>query len=284
MAKERPNSTSKSTFLVAAAVVLAGLGVWFNLRPTGGAEGEGRAAGPAREGLPAKRVAPRGEADGGGVRRLRISPEKLDLGAISQCGPGSDYEIVLSNDGTEPIKITGWIATSSCVRPALAENATIAPGALLKVPVRIDPLGFGAKSQRLDFRIDGNARGGSVRIEYDVASAIVPMPVLVVRPEVFDTKTVDLERVDASGGALAEKFTVTGFEPPVARVVGSAGDGHVAFEIDFKAIDALAADNPGSPLFEWDARGAARRWKAFDLEIATDSTACPQLRLRVRNK
>ena len=60
--------------------------------------------------------------------------------------------------------------------------------------------------------------------------------------------------------------------------------GEMRHEDVWRAIDALAADNPGSPLFEWDARGAARRWKAFDLEIATDSTACPQLRLRVRNK
>ena len=50
------------------------------------------------------------------------------------------------------------------------------------------------------------------------------------------------------------------------------------------SIDALAADNPGSPLFEWEQRRDMRRWKAFDLEIATDSEACPSLRLRVRNK
>jgi hypothetical protein len=282
MAKERPNSSSTSTFLVAAAVVLAGLGIWFNLRPSGDEPGAGRPDGTAREGLPARRAAPREE--GGGVRRLRISPETLDLGVVSQCGPRGDYEIVLSNDGTEPIRITGWVATCSCIRPELAENATIAPGGLLKVPVRIDPLGSGAKRQRLDFRIDGNARGGSVRIDYEVASAIVPMPVLVVRPEVVDTKVVDLERVDASGAALADRFAVIAFEPPVARVVGTAGEGHVAFEIDFKAIDAIAAENPGSPLFEWDARGATPRWKAFDLEIATDSQNCPQLRVRVRNK
>ena len=96
---------------------------------------------------------------------------------------------------------------------------------------------------------------------------------------------VDLERVvDPEREAPVGKFAVTSFEPPVARVVGSAGDGHVAIEIDFKAIDALAADNPGSPLFEWEQRRDMRRWKAFDLEIATDSEACPSLRLRVRNK
>jgi len=216
---------------------------------------------------------------------LRISPEKLNLGTISQCGPRGAYEIVLSNDGTVPVTVVGWVATSSGIRPGIAPNAVVAPGGLLKVPIEIDPLGLGPKSQRLDFRLDGNARGGSVRIDYEIVSPIVPMPVLVVRPEVFDTKIVDLERVvDPEREAPVGKFAVTSFEPPVARVVGSAGDGHVAIEIDFKAIDALAADNPGSPLFEWEQRRDMRRWKAFDLEIATDSEACPSLRLRVRNK
>jgi hypothetical protein len=219
------------------------------------------------------------------VSRLRISPEKLNLGTISQCGPRGAYEIVLSNDGTVPVTVVGWVATSSGIRPGIAPNAVVAPGGLLKVPIEIDPLGLGPKSQRLDFRLNGNARGGSVRIDYEIVSPIVPMPVLVVRPEVFDTKIVDLERVvDPEREAPVGRFAVTSFEPPVARVVGSAGDGHVAIEIDFKTIDALAADNPGSPLFEWEQRRDMRRWKAFDLEIATDSEACPSLRLRVRNK
>ena len=124
-----------------------------------------------------------------------------------------------------------------------------------------------------------------MRIDYEVTSPIVPMPVLVVRPERLETKIVDLERVvDPEQQAPVGTFAVTAFEPPVARVVGSAGDGHVAIEVDFKAIDALAADNPGSPLFDWEQRGETRRWKAFDLEIATDSEDCPSLRLRVRNK
>jgi hypothetical protein len=92
-----------------------------------------------------------------------------------------------------------------------------------------------------------------------------------------DRRVLDAHRQARERGRRREQRNLEGSNR-------SAGDGHVAFEIDFKAIDALAADNPGSPLFEWDARGAARRWKAFDLEIATDSTACPQLRLRVRNK
>jgi hypothetical protein len=285
MANTRPNSSSTQTFLVAGAVVLAALGIYLNIgsdEPSGGAKGEG-AASPGDAGRPTSRTRPRDDSEG--VRRLRISPEKLNLGTISQCGPRGAYEIVLSNDGTVPVTVVGWVATSSGIRPGIAPNAVVAPGGLLKVPIEIDPLGLGPKSQRLDFRLDGNARGGSVRIDYEIVSPIVPMPVLVVRPEVFDTKIVDLERVvDPEREAPVGRFAVTSFEPPVARVVGSAGDGHVAIEIDFKAIDALAADNPGSPLFEWEQRRDVRRWKAFDLEIATDSEACPSLRLRVRNK
>jgi hypothetical protein len=285
MANTRPNSSSTQTFLVAGAVVLAALGIYLNLgsdEPSGGAKGGG-AASSGDASRPTSRTRPRDDSEG--VRRLRISPEKLNLGTISQCGPRGAYEIVLSNDGTVPVTVVGWVATSSGIRPGIAPNAVVAPGGLLKVPIEIDPLGLGPKSQRLDFRLDGNARGGSVRIDYEIVSPIVPMPVLVVRPEVFDTKIVDLERVvDPEREAPVGKFAVTSFEPPVARVVGSAGDGHVAIEIDFKAIDALAADNPGSPLFEWEQRRDMRRWKAFDLEIATDSEACPSLRLRVRNK
>jgi hypothetical protein len=285
MANTRPNSSSTQTFLVAGAVVLAALGIYLNLgsdEPSGGAKGGG-AASSGDASRPTSRTRPRDDSEG--VSRLRISPEKLNLGTISQCGPRGAYEIVLSNDGTVPVTVVGWVATSSGIRPGIAPNAVVAPGGLLKVPIEIDPLGLGPKSQRLDFRLDGNARGGSVRIDYEIVSPIVPMPVLVVRPEVFDTKIVDLERVvDPEREAPVGKFAVTSFEPPVARVVGSAGDGHVAIEIDFKAIDALAADNPGSPLFEWEQRRDMRRWKAFDLEIATDSEACPSLRLRVRNK
>lgn len=287
MANTRPSSSSTQTFLVAGAVVLAALGIYLNLGSGSGGErhsNDGSTASPSTgAGRPAPRGRPRDAAEG--IRRLRISPEKLDLGAISQCGPRGAYEIVLSNDGTVPVTVVGWVATSSSIRPGVAPNAVIAPGGLLKVPIEIDPLGLGPKSQRLDFRLDGNARGGSVRIDYEIVSPIVPMPVLVVRPEVFETKVVDLERVvDPTSEASAGRFAVTSFEPPVARVVGSAGDGHVAIEIDFKAIDALAADNAGSPLFDWEQRGETRRWKAFDLEIATDSEDCPTLRLRVRNK
>jgi hypothetical protein len=287
MANTRPSSSSTQTFLVAGAVVLAALGIYLNLGSNsgdGGGADNGTAASPSTgAGRAASRARPRDAAEG--VRRLRISPERLDLGSVSQCGPRGAYEIVLSNDGTVPVTVVGWVATSSSIRPGIAPNAVIAPGGLLKVPLEVDPLGLGPKSHRLDFRLDGNARGGSVRIDYEIVSPIVPMPVLVVRPERLETKIVDLERVvDPEQQAPAGKFAVTAFEPPVARVVGSAGDGHVAIEIDFKAIDALAADNPGSPLFDWEQRGETRRWKAFDLEIATDSEDCPSLRLRVRNK
>lgn len=279
----RPRSSSATTFVVIAAVALAGLGFYLNWSRTGDAESAAkRPTKPTEDGivLPSREKRERTE-----LPRLRISPEKVDLGTVSQCRPMEPVELVLTNEGREPVKIAGWAATCSCVAPVLTQGEVVAPGSFIKVPLRVDPLGLGGKSQRIDFRLEGNAHGGSVRIDYRIESAIIPMPVMVVRPDSYETKVVDLERVDAEGGIVAEKFAIRGIEPPVARFVQSAGDGHAAIEIDFKAIDALAEAGGGQRgLFEWETRGETRRWKSMELSIETDCAACPTLRVRVRNR
>jgi len=280
-----PQRSTSTTTLVAvlAAITLIGASVYMNWSGSSGATDPATAPAPGGGGISGGIARPRGEARA--VQKLRISPEKIDLGTVSQCKPMPQVEIVLTNDGTEPVKVVGWIATCSCVEPELTEGLTIAAGDFVKVPVRLHPLGLGGKSQRLDFRLEGNARGGSVRIDYVIDSPILPMPVMVVRPDAYDTKVVDLERVDADGNDLYEKFAVRGIEPPVARFVGSNADGHAAIEVDFKAIDALAEGaDPRDERFTWETVAGRRTWKTMELVVATDCAACEALRIRIRNR
>jgi len=274
-----PRQSSATTYLVIAALALGGLGVYLKLGRSGGEGGGSSDPGDAVV-LPSK-----DKRDRGAVRRLRISPQKLDLGTISQCGPLPSAEVVLANDGPEPVRITGWAATCSCVSPELTGGAVIEPGGMLKVPIRVDPLGIGGKSQRIDFRLEGNSRGGALRVDYRVESAIIPTPVLVVRPDGVDSKVIDLDRIDVDGNPVAEKFVIRSIEPPVARFVGTLEDGHAAIDVDFKAIDRLAEGFAGrGGGFEWDGSGESARWKALDLLIETDCAACQRLRVRVRNR
>lgn len=277
----RQQSSSSTTFVVIAALLLGGLGVYLNLSKgsdeSGGVGGTG--AGRGEEGI---RLPEERENDEPMRMALRISPAKAELGTLSLCRPVPPVEIVLSNDGPDPVKVVGWIATCACIAPDVAEGFEVPARGFVKVPVRVDPQGLGAKSQRLDFRLEGNARGGSVRFEYTVEGAIVPVPVVAVRPDAADTKIVDLWRIDPAGKPLEEKFAVRGIEPPIAKVVGTVGDGHAAIEIDYKAIDALAES--GSGLFEWQVRGEARRWRSLEITVETDCEACPTMRMRVRNR
>ena len=286
--RTNPETTSSrrsgptTTLVVAAALTLLGLSVYLN-GPGGGSAPDAATPGTTGGGIPGGIARPRGEPRT--VQKLRISPERIDLGAVSQCRPMSPVEVVLTNDGTEPVKVVGWIATCSCVEPGLEEGVTIAAGDFIKVPITVHPLGLGGKSQRLDFRLEGNARGGSLRIDYFIESPILPMPVMVVRPDAFDTKVVDLERVDADGNDLYEKFAVKGIEPPVARFVGSNADGHAAIEVDFKAIDALAeATDPRDPMFTWETTAGRRIWRTMELTVATDCALCERLQIRIRNR
>ena len=276
----RQQSSSTTTVVVIAALVLAGLGIYLNLSkdPADPAK-RGGAAGRGEEGI---RLPERREDDGPMRAALRISPQKVELGTISLCRPVPPVEIVLTNDGPDPVKVVGWVSTCACVAPDVAEDFEVPARGFVKLPVRVDPQGLGAKSHRLDFRLQGNARGGSVRFDYTVEGALVPVPVVAVRPDATDAKIVDIWRIDGAGKALEQKFTVRAVEPPVAKFIGTVGDGHAAIEIDYKAIDALAES--GSGMFEWQVRGETRRWRSLEIVVETDCEACPAMRMRVRNR
>ena len=280
-------SRPTSTILVAVALALIAAGSYLNYRKwfASPSADSSSADAPAGSDAGEQAVRPRTPKPPDLSRRLRIIPEKLDAGTISLCGPGRIVELELANDTKEPLKVMGWAASCACLIPQIEQGFTVEPGASVKVPVRIDAFGIGGKSHRLDFRLEGNSRGGSARIDYSIESPLIPMPILINRPDREDTTVVDIQRVDAEGVSLPEKFRITGIEPPVAKVVDATRDGHVLLEIDFKAIDALAdGASPRDTLFDWRTRGAARRWESMQLSIATDCAGCPDLRVRVSNR
>lgn len=276
----RQQSSSTTTVVVIAALVLAGLGFYLNLSK--GSDEPVKRGGAAERGEEGIRLPEKREGEGSMRMALRISPQKVELGTISLCRPVPPVEIVLTNDGADPVKVVGWVSTCACVAPDVAEGFEVPARGFVKLPVRVDPQGLGAKSQRLDFRLEGNARGGSVRFEYTVDGALVPVPVVAVRPDAADSRIVDIWRIDEAGKALEQKFTVRAVEPPVAKFIGTVGDGHAAIEIDYKAIDALAES--GSGMFEWQVRGETRRWRSLEIAVETDCEACPTMRMRVRNR
>jgi hypothetical protein len=276
----RQQSGSGTTIVVVAALVLGGLGFYLNWSK--GDESKPLRAPSVGDGQEGIRLPEKRDPNDRMVRALRISPAKVELGTISICRPAPVVEIVLSNDGSEPLKVVGWISTCACVAPDMNEGFEVPAGSFVKVPLRVDAQGLGAKSQRLDFRLEGNSRGGSVRIEYTVEGAIVPVPVVAVRPDAADTKIVDLWRIDEAGKVLEQQFTVRSVEPPVAKFIGTTGNGHAAIEIDYKAIDALAEAGAGS--FEWHGNGESRRWKSLEITVDTDCPTCERMRMRVRNR
>lgn len=273
-----------STLLVSVALVLIAAGVYLNWKKWfADSAGDGSSPAPTAERDPA--LAPRGPKPPDLSRRLRIVPEKIDAGTITLCGPSKVVDVELANDGKEPLKVIGWAASCACLMPQVAGGFTVEPGASVKVPVRIDAFGIGGKSHRLDFRLEGNSRGGSARIDYFIETPLIPMPILINRPDREDTLRVDIQRVDGEGVSIAEKFRITGIEPPVAKVVDATQDGHVFIEVDFKAIDALAENaSPRDRSFDWRARGESRRWESMELSIATDLPSCQELRVRVSNR
>jgi len=281
-----PAKRSTSMFLVVPAMLLIVLGVYFNWQKWSGATEDDSAVAPSASGsVAAPAIVPRAPSAPDPSRKLRIIPEKVDAGVISLCSPPTVVDLELVNDGKEALKVMGWATTCACLVPQIEAGFSIEPGGSARVPVRIDPLGIGGKSHRLDFRLEGNSRGGSARFDYRIESPIIPMPLLIVRPDREDTTVVDIERIDVEGAPIPEKFRITGIEPPVAKVVDTANDGHVLIEVDFKAIDEIAAGAaPGEKMFDWRVRGADRRWQSMQLRIATDCPGCPELLVRVRNR
>ena len=279
--------------LVAAALI--GLGIYLNR------EGRGTGSELASRSSPSPDSAAgdidsvterRRPADTGApFARLSVSPEKIELGSVPTCGVRRTFEVALANDGDKPLRVDGWVSTCACVAPTVAPGFTIEPGEVYTLPVVAEPWNFGAQSHRLDFRVSGeglspNATAGRVRVNYTVEGALRARPAVVTRPDRARNFAVNIDRVSADGSFLPEAYEILGVEPRVAPILPPLEAGHGAINIDFQAIDELAASPSGAELtaFEWTETQDGRRWKSIELTVRTSLEACPEIRVRVRNR
>lgn len=271
---------TNNTLLVLAALALAAAGLYQQFGGTSGDDSDDRSP---RAGNSAAAARAKNEPS-----KLRLSTERIDLGTISHCEGARTFELLMTNDGTEPITVSGWRATCSCVSPNGKGGFAVLPGETTALPIRVEPQGAGGKSQRIDFRIDGSIGGPRVRIDYVVASVIRPRPSVVMRPTKGTLAIVDLERSAPDGAFIEEAFLILGTVPQVAKVFDvppSMGLGLGGIEIDFAAIDALAKLEGvgGDPAFEWETTASGVRWKSLDLVVRTDLPACSEVHVTIKN-
>ena len=223
--------------------------------------------------------------------KLGVAPEQTDIGLVSTCGPRRTFDVALSNDGEKPIRIDGWISTCACVYPAVSPGFVIEPGEVFMLPVAVEPWTFGPQSHRIDFRVSGdglspNAAAGRLRVNFNVDGPLRARPTFVTRPERARNFAVNLDRSASDGSFVSEAYDVLGVEPRVAQILPPLEPGHGAINIDFQAIDELAAsENAGDiAAFEWTETPDGRRWKSIELTVRTNLEPCGEIRVRVRNK
>lgn len=279
--------TTSTALILGIALVAAGLYFKFGggTDVTGGAP-TGASADPERTPAARKDVDPRAPRP-----RVALSSDRLQLGTLSQCGEPKIAEIILTNDGEVPAKVDGWISSCGCISVLTEPGFLLDPGDARTVPIRIDAWGVGTKNARLDFRLAGNAVGARLVFDYTVSSPIRTRPSIVIRSELSKGFLVELERSADDGSHVDEAFNVLGVLPPVATVWAPAegeaplDPGWGGIEIDFAAIDALAAepDSANDPAFEWKESPKGRKWRSIELLIRTDLPVCGDLRVRVRN-
>ncbi len=275
----RPNSR----LFLFGALALIGVGVWLRVSDSGEV---------ASKEVNASRTGPRKDQSESGPRpHLSLASDTLNLGTVSQCDGAKVVDVALTNDGTHAVTVTGWIASCGCLNILLEPGFSIEAGAMRKVPLQVDAWGVGGKSHRIDFRLDGNALGARLRVDYVIDSPIRTRPSMAIRPDLGGLLAVELERCDSEGAHIAEAFTVLGVIPPVATIYTTAeGEppldaGWAGIEIDFAQIDELArsSDAQNDPSFEWKVSEKGTKWRSCELRIRTDSPACNEIRLRVRN-
>jgi hypothetical protein len=223
--------------------------------------------------------------------KLGVAPEQTDIGLVSTCGPRRTFDVALSNDGEKPVRIDGWISTCACVYPAVSPGFVIEPGEVFMLPVAVEPWTFGPQSHRIDFRVSGdglspNAAAGRLRVNFNVDGPLRARPTFVTRPERARNFAVNLDRSASDGSFVSEAYDVLGVEPRVAQILPPLEPGHGAINIDFQAIDELAAsENAGDiAAFEWTETPDGRRWKSIELTVRTNLEPCGEIRVRVRNK
>ncbi|MFM7260087.1 MAG: hypothetical protein ACKO3W_05725, partial [bacterium] len=226
MTTQPSTRASFTPLLVVGALALVAAGVYLNLTSSGdatagsagartqGDESPGGAAGSS-VGAGASRSARRDEDPDAPRPRVRVEPEKLELGRVTQCGEPTIGEVTVKNEGPIPAKVDGWVATCGCVTVLAEPGFVLEPGASRALPIRVDPAGVGGKSQRVDFRLDGNALGGRVRLDYEVYSPIRAMPSMPLRPEKGTELLLELERSTPEGEHIATPFEVLAVLPPV---------------------------------------------------------------------
>ena len=223
--------------------------------------------------------------------KMAVSPEKVELGVVSTCGARRTFDVALANDGEKPIRVDGWVSTCACMAPTVAPGFTIDPGDVFTLPVAVEPWDFGSQSHRIDFRVSGeglspNATAGRLRVNFTVEGPLRARPAVVARPERVRNFAVNIDRVLPDGSFLPEAYEILGVEPRVAPILPPLEPGHGAINIDFHAIDDLAA-SPGAAdiaAFEWTKTPDGRRWKSIELTVRTNLEACPEIRVRVRNR
>lgn len=272
--------------LIGAALV--GLGVYLNragLRPAPAPADS--ASGEIDTVLGKRRPA----ADGSQFAKLTVSPEKVELGIVPTCGPRRTFDIALANDGEKPIRVDGWVSTCACMAPTVAPGFVIEPGDVFTLPIAVEPWDFGSQSHRIDFRVSGeglspNATAGRLRVNFTVEGMLRARPAVVARPDRARNFAVNVDRVSPDGSFLPEAYEILGVEPRVAPILPPLEPGHGAINIDFQAIDDLAASPSASDIaaFEWTETPNGRRWKSIELTVRTSLEACPEIRIRVRNR
>ncbi|MEY3137319.1 MAG: hypothetical protein RL580_1051 [Pseudomonadota bacterium] len=271
--------------LIGAALI--GLGIYLNRGDRDPSTPSDPVAGEIDTVLGKRRPA----AAGTQFAKLTVSPEKVELGVVPTCGARRTFEVALANDGEKPIRVDGWVSTCACMAPTVDPGFVIEPGDVFTLPLAVEPWDFGTQSHRIDFRVSGeglspNATAGRLRVNFTVDGPLRARPAVVARPERLRNFAVNIDRVDSDGLFLPESYEILGVEPRVAPILPPLEPGHGAINIDFQAIDDLAASPGGADLayFEWTETADGRRWKSIELTVRTDLESCPEIRVRVRNR
>ena len=285
-------SRANTAIALLCGAALIGLGIYLN-------QGDGRASdrpvasspGSAENDIGTVLGKRRAAPEGAPFAKLSVAPEKIELGSVSTCGERRVVEIALANDGESPLRVDGWVSTCACVSPTVAPGFSIEPGRVFTLPIAVEPWSFGPQSHRIDFRVSGdglapNASAGRVRVNFVVDGILRARPAMVTRPEHMRNFAVNIDRSASDGSFVPDAYEILGVEPRVAQILPPLEPGHGAINIDFQAIDELAASTGGAELesFEWTETPGGRRWRSIELTVRTNLEACPEIRVRVRNR
>lgn len=285
-------SRAGTVIALVCGAALIGLGLYLNRgRESSGARTAALPPGSVERDIDSVLGKRRTAPDGAPFAKLSVAPEKIEFGSVSTCGERRTVEVALANDGDAPLRVDGWVSTCACVSPTVAPGFVIEPGGVFQLPIAIEPWNFGTQSHRIDFRVSGdglspNASAGRVRVNFSVDGVLRARPAMVTRPGHMRNFAVNIDRSASDGSFVPDPYEILGVEPRVAQVLPPLEPGHGAINIDFQAIDELAASPTAADIkaFDWSETPAGRRWKSIELTVRTNLEACPEIRVRVRNR